>query len=251
MWSRALAVLLFCCGLFVLAQAQYAPNVQSVILDSQFKKVAAGGGPVALDACGTAATTVINTTAITNSNITVTTGNALVVQLILENRSAPGLSVKWDNAGTPQSMTQIVTVTAVGGTVGGFVSLWGLINPTPGNKQLAATWTTVNSSATIDGCAWSGVNSTFGTAFPNTNTATGSTNAISVTVTSATNHAVMSAGGETLGNGWTSGNTPVFTNVNASCCTSGGSRAAGAASVNMTASTISSNWAIAATDISF
>lgn len=95
--------------------------------------------------------------------------------------SATPSSVNWDPAGTNQPMTLIGTVAA--GTTSN-IALFGLVNPTPGNKSISFT-ATANNSAYIFGISFTGSEtSSVAAATEGFNKATGTGTSFSV-VTSA------------------------------------------------------------------
>lgn len=97
---------------------------------------------------------------------------------------ATGVSATWDNTGTPQTMTQIASITNAGSVTSTYV--YGLRNPTAGNKTLRIAWTNSNE---ISACAisFTGVDQTSDAlAFPHSNTSTGSSATASLAITSAT-----------------------------------------------------------------
>jgi hypothetical protein len=158
-----------------------------------------------------------------------------------------GLTATWNGV----AMSQIVTHnTATAGV--GRVDLWGLIAPASGNQTLALSWTG-SSNVTVDACSWSNVKQTGGaTSFPNSAGAQGTTATSTITITSASGHAVMA--GHVAGSPSPTitavNNTQVFID-NVFNVATAGNRAAGSGSVTMT-STLSSgfNWGVVGTDIS-
>lgn len=150
----------------------------------------------------------------------------------------------WD---TTQSVLAITNATATNGTVQ-VAQCWGLVNPNTGAKALVTSWSTAR-DIVVNGTSYTGVDQTGGvTSFPNGAGATGSSVTASVTVTSAVGNAVQAA--HTLGNTCSAvNNTQLFRDNNPANISGAGNRAAGAASVAMTATLTSSNWASAGTDI--
>jgi len=186
-------------------------------------------------------------TSINTSNLTVGAGanRALVAQIVWSG-SMSAASMAWDNAGTPQTVTAITGSTATNTAI---AQCWGLVAPTSGAKQLHAQWTTAR-DVCINGVSWTGVDQTGGaTSFPHGTGATGSSTAASVTVTSATNNAVMAAVGATSASIASVNNTQSFIDNTPATMSAGGNRAAGAATGAMTASFTSTPWASAGTDI--
>src|ERR1044072_4071005 len=122
----------------------------------------------AIDAKATAATHTAGATSLNNTNLTVGAGaTGLLVALCFNEVSAvpTGISVHWDSTGTNQAMTLIVEQQS--NDVNGHVQIWGLVNPTAGNKTLHAAWTT-SVPAVLDAVSFSGGKTTsVATAFIN------------------------------------------------------------------------------------
>jgi hypothetical protein len=212
---------------------------------------------VTFDAKGTADATSNGATGQNFTNLTITGGlsnSALVAQFAFSLKTIASLAVKWDNAGTPQSMTSIVAANGTG-TVAR-AELWGLIAPTSGNKTLNAAWTGA-SDICVQAVSWSGVDQAGGTtSFAHSTSATGTANASpgthnSLAITSAVNNATMDA---------VCGDAATYNSVNqtstyidnAPATISGAaSRAAGAATVTHTwqASGTSNHWVSVGVDI--
>lgn len=182
------------------------------------------------------------------TNLTVGSGTnrALVVQLQFGTNPGTISVANWDQTGTPQALTEIPN-TAADSAGGVSTRLFGLVNPTSGNKTLRFTWTT-DTEIFVNAVSWTGVDQTGGaTSFPNGTNATGNSASASVTVTSAVGNAVMGVFGN--GNGITSvNNTQTFLDNSGINC-AGGNRADGAASVALTATLTSDKWAASGTDI--
>jgi hypothetical protein len=139
-------------------------------------------------------------TSLSYTGLTIAAGAniALVVTIDWDiGGAAPtGLSVTWDSGGTNQSLTRIVN--------NGTSELWGLVNPTIGNKTLAMSWTTT-ARVFIAGMAFNGVDQTGGaTTFPNT---ANSASATTLTISSAIYRKVMCCGTTTAVLGTISGTT--------------------------------------------
>jgi len=138
----------------------------------------------------------------------------------------------WDSTGTNQLMTLIGTVDTAG--TNGTVALFGLRNPTSGNKTFSTSWTTA-SVANIFSVSFTGVDQTSDVAaFKNFGSATGNSSAPSVAITSAVGDIVIGAFTNST-------NATDITAVNnTALCVNAGfqlamNRAAGAASVTMSA----------------
>jgi hypothetical protein len=157
--------------------------------------VAAAAGPVVFDAFATAAVNVTGTS-ITSNNQTVGAGTkrALVVGLAIQTQStAASVTCNWDTSGTNQAMTQIISANLSGVT--GTMQLWGLVNPTSGNKTLTCQWTG-SQQANMASASFTGVNSAGGaTSFPNSASANGNSTAIALAITNVANGIIVDAAG--------------------------------------------------------
>lgn len=116
-------------------------------------------------------------TVLTGSSLVLTIGSytgltvggsatALVVPLTLIPAPSANPTVTWDNGGTNQAMTLIGVVTDTT-NINGKTYLYGLVNPTTGNKTLAATWTTTSARFIVNAISFTGTATTFATAFTN------------------------------------------------------------------------------------
>lgn len=203
---------------------------------------------VAFDANSSASVTANAVTSITSSNLTVGSGSnrALLVQALWSNTNT-GISMNWDNLGTPQALAQVPNAAAQNTTK---AQIWGLVAPTSGAKQLSVAWTT-SRDVVINQLSYTGVNQTGGaTSFPNGAGNTGNNSTITVTITSVVGNAVVAALATTSGVINSVNQTQTFINgtpTNMSCA---GNRAVGAASVTLTAAKgTSSIWTSAGCDI--
>jgi hypothetical protein len=174
-------------------------------------------------------------TSITTSNLTVGSGTnrALIAQIVWSGTTTSP-SANWDQLGTPQALAQVPSAAA---TNTGRVELWGLVNPTSGAKQLKVSWTT-SRDVYVNQLSYTGVDQTGGaTSFPHGTSATGTGNnpTASVTVTSATNNAVVAAH-FSAGSFLSVNNTQTFLDNVAANASGAGNRAAGAATVTLTGS---------------
>jgi hypothetical protein len=203
---------------------------------------------VVLDVAGTQASA---SAAIVVNNTSLTIGSgplrALVAQVI-SLVALGSVTVNWDATGTPQLMTLIKSQAGVNGQVS---ALYGLLNPTPGNKTLRLAWTG-SSEACLNAVAWTGVDqSSFATAFPRSVSATGNNANATVGVTSGVGNAVMSAvvaGSLQAISAVSATQTMLFHGLGT--IEGGGSRAAGAALVTVTGTYAGTDqWAIVGTDI--
>jgi len=150
---------------------------------------------VALDANATAGTH--NTSGVTgldNGNLTVGAGlnRVLIVQLafVADTGLPTGTTVKWDPVGANQSLTQIVSID--GGNYR--ASLWGLVNPTSGNKIIRAAWGGNTAYPAMNGTCFTGANQTGGaTTFARSASTSGNSGAASLNVTSLTGNIAVDA----------------------------------------------------------
>lgn len=206
---------------------------------------------VAFDAQGTADCTqsVLGTTGSTCATLTVGSGaNRAVVCYVGFGVAVSSVAVVWDSGGTNQSMALIAGATATNVQE---TNLWGLVAPTSGAKTLKVTWNAVTTDVEIDCVSYTGVNQTGGaTSFPHGTSATGNSTAPSVTVTSATNNAVVA--GFSSGASFTSvNNTTMFIDNTPASISGGANRAVGAATVAMSGvtSTGTTTWTAVGADI--
>lgn len=188
---------------------------------------------VAFDANQTAIAYVTDgTTPLNTSGLTIGSGSnrALVVAISLRGVSISSQSMHWDPSGTNQALTLITSLSTTAFTT----QLWGLVNPTSGNKVLSTTWSG-SAICTMNGTSFTGVDQTGGTtSFPHatsTSDTSGTVTAPSLTVTSAANNAAMACLAVYVNptiSAPTQTQTFLSNNSNARC---GASRAAGAATV--------------------
>lgn len=210
---------------------------------------------VAVDATGTALTGsgVANTT-LSYTGITVGVGanRALIFEVYWTGGAgaAPtGITMTWDNGGTNQAMTLLAT----SGTfqTNNVIQVWGLRNPTSGNKTLAGAWTNAN-GFTCDAKSFTGVDQVSdATAFPtaNRNNATSTSTAAALTITSATSNWTVATVGSLNGTLSALNQTTDFHDSGGPGDHAGQS-ATGAATVAYTATvTPSSAWGYAGCDI--
>lgn len=134
-------------------------------------------------------------TSLDYTGITVASGTDTVLIFCcgFSNPSISGVTATWDNGGTNQSMTLIASQGATVFNNGPPVYVFGLLNPTTGNKTLHLSWTT---SSEICGAAlaYDGVDtSSFAAAFTNVNKAGNTSANPTVVVTSATDDAAVAS----------------------------------------------------------
>lgn len=191
-------------------------------------------------------------TGVTSLNLTTftvgaTSDRALTVFLGWDRTTITAVTGKWDNTGTPQSMTQVIAKNTTDASTR--AEIWGLIAPTSGNKTLNFAWTTA-AELIITLVSFQGADQgAVGTTFVNATSNAASTANPSVAVTSATNNytsAVVSAANDVPG-------SPTQTNVldvsGAGFDNTGASIAAGAASVTHGWTMSAVPWAICGCDI--
>jgi len=197
---------------------------------------------VTLDANSSAATASGVVTTVDHTNLTIGSGDALIVKLAFQGQ-VTGVSVVWDQGGANQACSLIVSQNDPS-TVQ-MTQLWGLVAPVSGNKTLRVSWTTATRVG-INALSFSGVDQTGGaTSFPNSTGANGTSTAPSVTITSATGNMTV----DCLSSSGTIKSAPSqtqdFNNLRGA-----GSYANGAASnVHSWTLDFSSDWASAGCDI--
>lgn len=205
---------------------------------------------VAVDATGTVATSpTTGNTSITYTGITVGVGanRALIFMAYLQGGAAPptGITAKWDNTGTPQTMTLIKSQAI---NTNEIVLLFGLRNPTSGLKTLLLSWTN-GEAYSADAISFTGVDQVSdATAFPNSAVALNNSTAASITITSATNNIPVAVLG--AGQALSAINQTTIFHDTSSVGECVGQRAVGAASINFTATvTPTGNWVYCGTDV--
>lgn len=96
---------------------------------------------VSIDATSTASVHASAAQTISLSNLTITTGNALLVFMHFGySPHAAGFSAVWDVGGTNQNLSFIETVD--NGAAAPAIAVMALLNPTPGNKTLTMSFST-------------------------------------------------------------------------------------------------------------
>lgn len=120
------------------------------------------------------------------TTFTVTAGSTCLVAILDTQGSVTATSVKWDNAGTPQTMT------AAGNHASGIqrVEIFFLTNPTSGNKTLHAAWTTSRASV-LAAIAFTGTDTTTCVKVADEVQSGATSTTASVTITSNTNGATV------------------------------------------------------------
>jgi hypothetical protein len=152
---------------------------------------------VAVNAVGTQATIGV-ATSVNYTGLTVGAGANRALIMVIGGRvgAMTVTACNWDSTGTPQAMDLLATVT--GGTDIKFYKIYGLVNPTSGNKTLAVAWNEATNEGVINALDFTGVNQTGGaTSFPGAATAaaTGDPGSVSVSGGLPTNGAAVCIGG--------------------------------------------------------
>ena len=238
------------------ASAQMAPWQPRVI-----QPAPSGGGSVTFDA-KTATVTNVTTNTLNVANLTVGSGSnrgmALIFQWGGSSTIPAALACNWDSAGSNQAMTAISgTNSGTNGGVTGATEIFGLLAPTSGNKNLKCTWTSTGTNeAHAVAISFTGVNQgSIASAFPNgtfVSFSAPTAGPLSVTITSATGHQVLSGGSQNcVGWGAISGTTLATDGVTGPNIGVASAYASGAATVTMTeAITGTCPWIISGTDVS-
>jgi hypothetical protein len=137
---------------------------------------------VTIDAIGVALTTGSVTSA-SYTGITVGLGPSRGLVIFLSTNTAiTSVSVTWDNGGTNQAMTQVVTASNAGAE-----NVWVFVlrSPTSGNKTALVSWTTA-AVVSIEAISFTQVlQTTVLTAFPNGNNNSGTSASATLAITSA------------------------------------------------------------------
>jgi hypothetical protein len=196
-------------------------------------------------------------TAVNTYNLAVITAasNLAIVALVCWDNSLGGggvtvSSVVWDPPGANQALTAIPNTTVSNGVTS--AQLWGRVGTiTAGTKNLVMTLSAISNSY-LSFITYSGVDQTGGaTSFPHGTSATGSTNAPSISIMSATGNFVVAAECDGDGSNTSRTDTSVFANNSGSSNNAFGNTKAGAglsvtlSGVNATAA----NWSYAGCDV--
>ena len=132
---------------------------------------------------------------VSNTHLTVGSGSnrALIAFLTLHNDTAPpSLACAWDPSGTNQAMSLISGTGFGSGSSSMYSAIFGLLNPTPGNKTLTASWSTSSMESHLAAVSFTGVNQTdIATAFPGGTASEGTVSSGSFNVTSAVGDMVV------------------------------------------------------------
>jgi hypothetical protein len=198
--------------------------------------------PVSIDAVGTVSI-LPNTSITTYTGITVGSlaDRALVVTLMFDSVSVSGVTATWDSGGSNQPMELIASLP-------GYLYIFCLVNPTPGNKTLNFLWFGGTTGVAVDAISFIGVDQTGGATSFKANSNTGNSAVASLPVSSAVGNWVVAlfAGGNIVTP--TDGTTMYSDTTLAS--PSAASDITGSASVNLTASVAPSGiWDIIGVDV--
>lgn len=160
---------------------------------------------------------------------------ALIYLLALSGPLQTGVTLTWDSGGTNQAMTLLASIAAT--NIGGASAyLFGLKNPTQGNKTAVASWPT-SSNWIMCGISFSGVDQT--TPFVNSASTVASTDTsghASITITSSTGDIVVALDSQDF-SGYqvpATNFTEIFHDASRTLISAAANYAAGAASVTMT-----------------
>lgn len=172
-------------GLLLAAQAH------SQFIGEGVWRTPVSGGVVQVDQAASAAVLCASGTSCNFANQTITgaLSNSALVVVITQSTTTnlTGMTVTWDSGGTNQSMTQVCQSAGVNDGVW----IFGLLNPTSGNKTLALSWTNTGQPF-VDSISLKGVNQTnIATAFQHSVSNSGAATSATVTVTSQANDLVV------------------------------------------------------------
>jgi formylmethanofuran dehydrogenase subunit C len=215
---------------------------------------------LAIDAKATASTHTAGALTLTNTTLTVGSGaTCLLAALVFqeETRIPSAISVHWDSTGTNQLMTLIPSGSGATSNDNGQIRLYGLVNPTAGNKTLSATWTG-SVPAVLDAMSFSGGDTTsvsaafanahaqadpntLGTPSTPTNALTGASGNISVCVVDHINATVTGL--------TTTSSTSWFTDTTEPNLKVQGATAPSASSVTWTSTPNDDEWVLVGVDV--
>jgi hypothetical protein len=175
--------------------------------------------------------------------------NGAIVAMVTFDSKTPGVtSVTWGG----QTMTAIPNTLVTSSGASGWIQFYGLVGVTHfGAQNLVVTFTGGTLDKCICACSWTGVDQTGGaTSFPNGNTTGATSTAPAITITSATNNAVMAAFADLTAAFTSTNNTNLYLENALSAINGAGLRAAGASSVACSTNTIASQaWIASGHDI--
>jgi len=138
---------------------------------------------VALDANAVTATTISSATSATNTTLTVGASATCLLGFLIQETACTAQTMHWDSTGTNQAMTLI---TSIAGS-NGWIYLFGLVNPTAGNKTLSSSWTTSCFTGVLSACSFTGsVTTSVATAFIDANTTATAGTTVTLVLSGAT-----------------------------------------------------------------
>lgn len=153
---------------------------------------------VDLASANSADATAVTTLTMTTFTVGVGANRALAVFLTWDRTTTTISSgyPRWDDAGTPQAMTQVVGAGKNASDSSQRTDIWGLLAPTSGNKILKVNWTT-SAELIIEMISFTGVDQgSVGGSFAHGTGALGTSATPSIVVTSATNNYTIAIAGE-------------------------------------------------------
>lgn len=208
---------------------------------------------LAIDATASATTNTAGATTLNNANLTVGAGaTCLLAVLVFQELSTvpSGEAVHWDSTGTNQAMTQIAAQNSP--NFNGQVQLWGLVNPTAGNKTLSATWTNAVPAVLWAMSFTGGVTTSVATAFLNANTNSALSGAPTLALTGASGNISFAAYDDIINTstGLTAtSSTNRFIDSSQSNLSARGASAPSAGTVTWTGAPSSTEWTIVGVDV--
>jgi hypothetical protein len=209
---------------------------------------------LAIDAKATAAATTAGATSLSNSTLTVGAGATSLLALIFfqEQSATPGTITPpvWDSVGANQPTTLVATIQSDNTNI--LMQLYGLVNPTSGNKALSASWVT-SVPAVLHAISFTGgITTSVATAFVRSATNHALTGSPTLSLTGATGNISVCAAASVPANftsltatgsaSWFSDNSQASLHVIAATATS-------AATVTWTGAPTSTEWNIAGVDV--
>lgn len=206
---------------------------------------------VSFDATASGATAGPGTAPVTNSMTPGGAANTVgLACLALQVSTITDASCNWDSTGANTPMTKLEDVPNAGGGNNGRSVLFGvpLGTPAASAKTISCSWTGASGSK-LDVATFKGASQSVGTAFPSHPgvNATGNSAAVSLSITSAANHASMDCG-TTVQNFSAPTQTNIVTDTTG-CCSIGMSRASGATATFAWTVSPSAQWVDVGTDI--
>jgi hypothetical protein len=209
---------------------------------------------LAIDATATAATTTAGATSLSNANLTVGAGaTSLLAAIIFQEQAAtPGTinAPVWDSVGANQPTTRVATIQSTNTNL--LIELYGLVNPTSGNKTLSCSWGT-SVPAVLNLLSFSGgVTTSVATAFVRSGTNFAVSGAETLSLTGAAGNISVCVAASVPANITsltTTGSTSWFTNNVVASAHVSASTAPSATSITWTGAPTSTEWNIAGIDV--